>query len=80
MYGPANLLPVMARVLSVSVEALLGTETAKRKTKAVDTRMQRRLQRIASLPPEERRQIMQLVDALIERGQLKRRASSHTSD
>jgi hypothetical protein len=36
--------------------------------------MQRRLQQIASLPPEERRQIMRLVDAFIERGQLKRRA------
>lgn len=56
--------------------ALLGTETAKRKTKAVDTPMQRRLQQIANLPPEERRQIMQLVDAFIERGQLKRRASN----
>lgn len=36
---------------------------------------ERRLQQIASLPPEERRQIMQLVDDFIERGQLKRRAS-----
>jgi hypothetical protein len=35
--------------------------------------MQGRLQQIATLPPEERRQIMQLVDAFIERGQLKRR-------
>jgi len=32
------------------------------------------------LPPEERRQIMQLVDAFIERGQLKRRASSNASN
>jgi transcriptional regulator with XRE-family HTH domain len=78
-FPPASLLPAMARALGVSVEALLGTETAKRKTKAVDTRMQRRLQQIASLPPEERRQIMQLVDAFIERGQLKRRTGSHTS-
>jgi predicted trehalose synthase len=62
-------------VLDISVEALLGTETAKRRTKAVDTRMQRRLQQIANLPPEERRQILQLVDAFIERGQLKRRAA-----
>ncbi len=75
-FAPAHLLPAMARILGVSVEALLGTETAKRKTKAVDTRMQRRLQQIANLPPEERRQIMQLVDAFIERGQLKRRASN----
>jgi transcriptional regulator with XRE-family HTH domain len=78
-HPPADLLPAMARVLGVSVDALLGTETAKRKGKAVDTRMQRRLQQIASLPPEERRQILQLVDAFIERGQLKRRASSQAA-
>lgn len=78
-FPPANLLPAIARTLGVSVEALLGTETSKRKAKAVDTRMQRRLQQIASLPPEERRQIMQLVDAFIERGRLKRRASANSS-
>lgn len=74
-FPPATLLPIIARVLSVSVGTLLGIETAKRKSKAVDTRMQRRLQQIANLPPEERRQILQLVDAFIERGQLKRRAT-----
>ncbi len=73
---PANLLPAMAAALGVSVEALLGTETAKRKTKAVDTRMRRRLQQIASLPPEERRQVLQLVDAFIERGQLKKKVAA----
>lgn len=73
-FPPATLLPGIACVLGISVEALLGTETAKRRTKAVATRMQRRLQQIANLPPEERRQILQLVDAFIERGQLKRRA------
>jgi hypothetical protein len=41
--------------------------------------MQRRLQQIAGLPTEERRQIMQLVDAFIERGQLKRRAAQGES-
>jgi hypothetical protein len=38
-----------------------------------------RLQQIARLPPDERRQIMQLVDAFIERGQLKRRSSSQAT-
>lgn len=81
-FPPATLLPAIARVLDISVEALLGTETAKRRAKAVDTRMQRRLQQIANLPPEERRQILQLVDAFIERGQLRRRAGQgeHSSD
>ncbi len=75
-HPPADLLPAMARALGVSVEALLGTETAKRRAKAVDTRMQRRLQQIGTLPPEERRQLLQLVDAFIERGQLKRKAAA----
>lgn len=75
-HPPADLLPAMARALGVSVEALLGTETAKRRTKAVDTRMQRRLQQIGTLPPEERRQLLQLVDAFIERGQLKRKVAA----
>jgi transcriptional regulator with XRE-family HTH domain len=75
-FAPATLLPAIAAALGVSVEALLGTETAKRKSKPTDTRMQRRLQQLANLPPEERRQIMQLVDAFIERGQLRRRADA----
>ncbi len=75
-HPPGDLLPAMAKCLGVSVEALLGTEIAKRKTKAMDTRMQRRLTQIAGLPPEDRRQILQLIDAFIERGQLKRKVQS----
>lgn len=78
-HPPADLLPAMARALGVSVEALLGTETAKRRAKPTDTRMQRRLQQLEKLPPEERRQVLQLVDAFIERAQLKRRASPQTA-
>jgi hypothetical protein len=78
-HPPANLLPAIARALGVSIEALLGTETAKRKTKAVDTRMQRRLQQIEKLPPQEKRQVLQVLDAFIERGLLKRKASSQTA-
>src|SRR5579863_360583 len=33
-HPPANLLPAMARVLGVSVDALLGVETSKRRAKA----------------------------------------------
>jgi transcriptional regulator with XRE-family HTH domain len=70
---PANLLPAMAQTLGVSIDALLGTETSRRKAKASDTRMQRRLQQIASLPADERRQLLQLVDTFIEHGKLKQR-------
>lgn len=75
-YPPANLLPVFAKALDVSVEALLGVETAKRRAKATDTRMQRRLQQIEKLDISDKRQVLQLIDALIERDQLKRKAHS----
>jgi hypothetical protein len=41
-----------------------------------EQRREQPLQQIANLPPEERRQIMQLVDAFIERSQLKRRVAA----
>lgn len=76
-HRPTTLLPALAHALNVSADELLGlTPTVKRNGRVRDNRMQRRLQQIESLPPEERRQIMELVDAFIERGQLKRRADS----
>ncbi len=72
-YPPANLLPLFASTLGVSVDALLGIETAKRRTKAIDTRMQRRLQQIEKLDAPEKRQILQLIDSFIELDQLKRK-------
>ncbi len=75
-HPPTTLLPALARALQVSADELLGlAPAAKRNGRVPDNRMQRRLQQIASLPPEERRQILQLLDAFIERGQLKRRAA-----
>jgi hypothetical protein len=69
----------VAQALGVSVDALLGVETAKRRAKPTDTRMQRRLQQLEKLPPEERRQILQVLDAFIERGQLKKKAEKQAA-
>jgi transcriptional regulator with XRE-family HTH domain len=79
-HPPTTLLPALAQALNVSSDELLGlTPTPKRNGRVRDNRMQRRLQQIESLPLEERRQIMQLVDAFIERGQLKRRSNGQTA-
>jgi len=75
----AKLLPKMAEALGVSVDTLLGVDTAKRRTKPTDTRMQRRLQQIEKLPPEERRQVLQVIDAFIERGELKRKTNGQAA-
>jgi transcriptional regulator with XRE-family HTH domain len=74
---PANLLPLIARALGVSIDALLGVETSPRRAKATDTRLQRRLAQIEKLSVQERRQILQVLDALIERGQLKQKAQAN---
>jgi transcriptional regulator with XRE-family HTH domain len=80
-HPPTTLLPALAQALQLSTDELLGLEppTAKRAGRPRDNRLQRRLQQIESLPPEERRQLIQIVDAFIERGQLKRRAGNRTS-
>ena len=75
-HPPANLLPAMAKALGVSVDALLGVETSKRRAKASDTRLTRRLQEIDKLAPTEKRQILQIIDTFIERGQLKRKVGN----
>ena len=41
--------------------------------------MQRRLQQIEKLDATEKRQVLQLIDAFIERGQLKRKVQTATA-
>jgi transcriptional regulator with XRE-family HTH domain len=74
---PANLLPLIARVLGVSIDALLGVDSSRPRARASDTRLQRRLAQIEKLSAQERRQILQVLDALIERGQLKQKAQAN---
>lgn len=75
---PANLLPQIAAALGVSIDALFGVTTTRRLAKQEgDSRLRRRLLAIDKLEATDKRQVLQLLDAFIERGQLRRRASSH---
>jgi hypothetical protein len=51
----------------------LGVEVSKRKAKPTDTRLHRRLQQLEQLDPAEKRQVLQVLDAFIERGKLKKK-------
>jgi transcriptional regulator with XRE-family HTH domain len=75
-HPPANLLPTMAKALGVSVDTLLGLETSKRRAKATDTRLVRRLQEIEKMGAAEKRQILQIIDTFIERDKLKQRITA----
>lgn len=69
---PSTLLPELARVLGVSVDQLLGLEPLKKKPRLPDSRVLRRVQQIEALEPAEKRQVLQVLDAFIERGKLKK--------
>ncbi|QCX47911.1 XRE family transcriptional regulator (plasmid) [Ralstonia pseudosolanacearum] len=71
---PANLLPAIATALGVSIDELFGRGGKRRLVKQDgDSRLRRRLLAIEKLDPAEKRQVLQLIDAFIERGQLKRK-------
>lgn len=72
---PATLLPLIANALGVTIDELFGRDTKRRLVKQEgDSRLRRRLLAIEKLEPNEKRQVLQLLDAFIERGQLKRMA------
>lgn len=73
-HPPTHLLPAIAKALHLSTDELLGLAPVKRAPRVKDSRMQRRLQQLEKLEPTERRQLLQVIDAYIERGALKRKA------
>lgn len=76
---PANLLPQIAAALGVSIDELFGVGAKRRLVKQDgDSRLRRRLLAIEKLDVAEKRQVLQLLDAFIERGQLRRKAESRT--
>jgi transcriptional regulator with XRE-family HTH domain len=70
---PAHLLPAIAQALGVSIDALYGRNTPVRKLakQEGDSRLRRRLLAVEKLGTAEKRQVLQLIDAFIERGQLR---------
>jgi transcriptional regulator with XRE-family HTH domain len=65
---PANLLPGIATALGVTIDELFGRSTKRRLAKQEgDSRLRRRLLAIEKLDAAEKRQVLQLLDAFIDR-------------
>lgn len=76
---PAQLLPQIATILGLTIDELFGRSAKRRKAKQDgNSRLRRRLLAIEKLDVTEKRQLLQLLDAFIERGQLRRKAESRT--
>jgi transcriptional regulator with XRE-family HTH domain len=73
---PANLLPQIAAALGVTIDELLGVGKRRLAKQDGDSRLRRRLLAIEKLDVADKRQVLQLLDAFIERGQLKRKVES----
>jgi len=69
----------LAEVLGASPEEILGLEKGRRKTEPEspeNIRLWRKLKQVERLSPTERRQVLQLIEALVERNQLRREKAS----
>lgn len=77
---PANLLPRIAAALGITIDELFGRPAKRRLAKQDgDSRLRRRLLAIEKLDVTEKRQVLQLLDAFIVRGQLKRKAEKQAA-
>lgn len=69
---PSHLLPDLARILGVSTDQLFGIGKKSRRTpKPLNRSLQQRFAKVSELPSETRRQVIQIIDAFIEREALK---------
>jgi transcriptional regulator with XRE-family HTH domain len=69
----------LAEVLGASPEEILGLETGRKKTEPEspeNIRLWRKLRQVEKLSPLERRQVVQFIEALVERNQLRREKAS----
>jgi transcriptional regulator with XRE-family HTH domain len=74
-YPPAHLLAPLTEVLGVSADELLGIKPIKVPRGPTNQRLWRRFQQIEKLPLAERRQLLGVVDAFLDRNRLLHKAS-----
>ena len=74
-HPPTHLLTDIARALNLTTDALLGATPIKKSARPANSRLQRRLQQIEQLDPTEKRQVLQVIEAFIERGKLKKKVN-----
>lgn len=64
-HAPTHLLPQLAKALSVTTDELMGLEKVKRNGRSRDNRLWRRFAQVEKLPPNQRRPIIQFIDAFL---------------
>lgn len=65
-HAPAHMLSDLAKVLSVSLDQLLGAQPVRAEAIDLDVRLLRRIQEIQRLPPSTKRAVLKVIDDLLE--------------
>jgi transcriptional regulator with XRE-family HTH domain len=73
-HPPAHLIAPLCTLLGVSADELLGLKPVRPLRGPTNQRLWRRFQQIEKLPLSERRQLLGVVDAFLERNRLLQRA------
>lgn len=73
-HPPAHLLPALVEIFGVSTDELLGLKPFK-PARPASQRLLQRLRKIDKLPPKDKKQLLALIDAFLERNDLVRKAS-----
>jgi len=71
-HPPTHLLAILAKALGVSSDQLLGIEEVKSNGRTRDNRLWRRFSQVEQLPQSQRKQIVQILDAFLERDKLRK--------
>lgn len=72
-YPPMHVLTALAAALGIALQEIMG-QKGKRSGEPRDMRLRRRLEQIEELEEKEKRQVIQLLDAFIEKNRLKQQA------
>ena len=69
--APAHHLTKIAQVLSVTIDELIGFKPVKENGDKKNSRLWHKLRQVESLAVKDRKQVLQLIDTLVERDKLK---------
>jgi hypothetical protein len=71
-HPPTHVVPRLAEALAVTIDQLLGMEKNNGNGRRNDNRLRPRFSQVEKLPPSQRKQIVQILDAFLERERLKK--------
>jgi transcriptional regulator with XRE-family HTH domain len=75
-HPPTSLLPALCRALRVTADVLLGLDQSPKKERPSDARLWRRIKELEELSPRERRKVVDVIDALLDRAKAKNSAAA----